>query len=80
MINREDMLEMTRRMTPARTSITRMWSARFPGITGEPECGFLFPAFTDWCGDLDHVNVYQKNPARPHMELVREILGAFVLR
>lgn len=43
---------------------------------GEPECGFLFPAFTDRCGDLNHVNVYQKNPARPHMELVREILGA----
>ena len=44
--------------------------------SGEPECGFLFPAFTDWCGDLNHVNVYQKNPARPHIELVREILGA----
>ena len=43
---------------------------------GEPECGFLFPAFTDRCGDLNHVNVYQKNPARPHMELVREILEA----
>ena len=43
---------------------------------GESECGFLFPAFTDRCGDLNHVNVYQKNPARPHMELVWEILGA----
>ena len=43
---------------------------------GEPECGFLFPAFTDRCGDLNHVNVYQKNPDRSHMELVREILGA----
>ena len=43
---------------------------------GEPECGFLFPAFTDRCGDLNHVNVYQKNPDRPHMELISEILGA----
>ena len=43
---------------------------------GEPECGFLFPAFTDRCGDLNHVNVYQKNPGKPHMELVSEILGA----
>ena len=41
---------------------------------GEPECGFLFPAFTDRSGDLNHVNVYQKDPARPHMELVRDIL------
>ena len=43
---------------------------------GEPECGFLFPAFTDRSGDLNHVNVFQKNPGRPHMELVEEILGA----
>ena len=43
---------------------------------GEPECGFLFPAFTDRSGDLNHVNVYQKDPARPHMELVRDILRA----
>ncbi len=43
---------------------------------GAPECGFLFPAFTDRSGDLNHVNVYQKNPDRPHTELVKEILGA----
>ena len=43
---------------------------------GDPECGFLFPAFTDRSGDLNHVNVFQKNPDRAHMELVREILGA----
>ena len=43
---------------------------------GEPECGFLFPAFTDRCGDLNHVNIYQRNLGRPHMELVSEILGA----
>ena len=43
---------------------------------GEPDCGFLFPAFTDRSGDLNHVNVYQKDPDGPHMELVRKILGA----
>ena len=43
---------------------------------GEPECGFLFPAFTDRSGNLNHVNVFQKNPDRPHAELIREILGA----
>lgn len=41
----------------------------------EPECGFLFPAFTDRCGDLNHVNVFQKNPDRPHRELTDKILG-----
>ena len=160
LINREDMLELTRRMTPARTSITRVagcyidregefdgsFNTNFLKLSGsdrarnlklaktvpfadtnkdlkkykfapkaqkydipakasdkerlgesekvfeylicvicplsgeyepgEPECGFLFPAFTDRCGDLNHVNVYQKNPDRPHMELIREILGA----
>ena len=45
-------------------------------VKGEPECGFLFPAFTDRSGDLNHVNVDQKNPDRSHTELVREILGA----
>ena len=44
--------------------------------SGEPECGFLFPAFTDRSGDLNHVNIYQRNSDRPHMELVRDILGA----
>lgn len=43
---------------------------------GEPECGFLFPAFTERSGDLNHVNVFQKNVNRPHMEIVTEILGA----
>jgi len=41
---------------------------------GEPECGFLFPAFTDRCGDLNHVNVFQRNPDKPHAELTDKIL------
>ena len=42
---------------------------------GEPECGFLFPAFTERSGDLNHVNVYQRDVKRPHGELVEKILG-----
>lgn len=41
----------------------------------DPACGFLFPAFTDRCGDLNHVNVFQKDPGKPHMELAEKILG-----
>lgn len=42
---------------------------------GVPECGFLFPAFTDRSCDTAHVNVFQADPGRPHPELVRDILG-----
>lgn len=42
---------------------------------GEPECGFLFPAFTDRCGDLNHVDVFQRDPQKPHGELTEKILG-----
>ncbi len=41
----------------------------------DPTCGFLFAAFTDRCGDLNHVNVFQKDPSKPHMELAEKILG-----
>ncbi len=33
---------------------------------GAPECGFLFPAFSERCADLDHVDIFQENPERPH--------------
>ena len=42
---------------------------------GEPECGFLFPAFIGRSGDADYVNVFQREPDRAHMELAGEILG-----
>ena len=41
---------------------------------GPPECGFLFPAFTDRSADVHGVMVYQANDQHPHTELVREIL------
>lgn len=41
---------------------------------GKPECGFLFPAFTDRSGDLNHIDVFQADEKRPHGELLK-ILG-----
>lgn len=41
---------------------------------GKPECGFLFPAFTDRSGDLNHIDVFQADADRPCGELL-EILG-----
>lgn len=41
---------------------------------GSPECGFLFPAFTDRSGDLGHAAVYQADKDRPNGELLK-ILG-----
>ena len=41
---------------------------------GPPECGFLFPAFTDRSGDLNHIAVFQSNTDQPHNEL-EKILG-----
>lgn len=37
---------------------------------GKPECGFLFPSFSERCADLDHVDIFQENPGRPHRELM----------
>lgn len=42
---------------------------------GEPECGFLFPAFSDRSEDQNHVDVFQANADFPHEEIL-ELLGA----
>ncbi len=42
---------------------------------GLPECGFLFPAFTDRCGDLNHVNIYSRNPNNECTDVLLRILG-----
>lgn len=42
---------------------------------GEPECGFLFPAFTNRCGDLNHVNIFSKNPESECTVALKTILG-----
>ena len=36
---------------------------------GEPECGFLFPAFQDRTEDPDYIDIYEKYSERPHSEL-----------
>lgn len=41
---------------------------------GLPECGFLFPAFTDRCADINGIMVYQADEKCPHEELIQEIL------
>lgn len=37
---------------------------------GSPECGFLFPAFTDRSADLNHVDVFEADKNHPHSELL----------
>lgn len=41
---------------------------------GKPECGFLFPAFTDRSADPNHIAVFQADPEVPHNEIL-ETLG-----
>ena len=41
---------------------------------GEPECGFLFPAFTDRSSDSNHIAVFQSDLEHPHRE-IEKILG-----
>ena len=38
---------------------------------GKPECGFLFPAFTDRSGDLNHIDVFQADADKPHNEILK---------
>jgi len=42
---------------------------------GAPECGFLFPAFTDRSSNIHQVAVYNADAKHPHTELSSEILG-----
>lgn len=67
-IDRSDMLELTRRMTPSRNCFGRIAGAYMDreGFIddyeiGEPDCGFLFPAFANRSTDSDGINIYQKN-------------------
>lgn len=42
---------------------------------GQPEWGFLYPAFTDRSSDPDHIAVFEADPRRPHRELNEKLLG-----
>lgn len=37
---------------------------------GKPECGFLFPAFSDRSSDQIHIDVFQSEPTHGHLELL----------
>ena len=41
---------------------------------GNPEFGFLFPAFTDRSCDLNHINIFRADEKQPHNEIIN-ILG-----
>lgn len=41
---------------------------------GAPECGFLFPSFSDRSTDIHRVAVFDADPARPHTEMIHKIL------
>lgn len=41
---------------------------------GMPECGFLFPAFSDRSGDIYGIDIFQADAAHPHDELWEEII------
>lgn len=41
---------------------------------GEPECGFLFPAFADRSTDIHGIEIFQADVENPHRELTEEII------
>lgn len=45
-----------------------------PNEAGMPECGFLYPSFSDRSADTGHIAVYQANAGRSHKEL-NDVLG-----
>lgn len=44
-------------------------------VVGQPEVGFIFPAFTDRSTDVNSIMYYTKNPKAPHPELMEKALG-----
>ena len=41
---------------------------------GEPECGFLFPAFKDRSSDMDGIEIFNADAQHPHRELLEDII------
>lgn len=41
---------------------------------GEPECGFLFPAFSERSAEQEHVDIFESDTGNPHLELYK-LLG-----
>ena len=42
---------------------------------GEPEFGFLFPAFSDRSSDSDRIDIFNRDPERVQSKLMAKILG-----
>ena len=42
---------------------------------GEPECGFLFPAYSDGGALMNCIDIYQADERHPHEELENILLG-----
>ena len=42
---------------------------------GEPECGFLFPAYSDGGALMNCIDIYQADEEHPHEELENILLG-----
>lgn len=42
---------------------------------GEPECGFLFPAYSDGGALMNCIDIYQADEKHPHEELENILLG-----
>lgn len=40
----------------------------------EPECGFLFPAFSDRSSDIHGIEIFNADTERPHTELLDDII------
>lgn len=49
-------------------------------VVGAPECGFLYPAFTDRSSDIHSILYYTKNPKEPHAEFMENILGCSAVK
>ena len=47
---------------------------------GEPECGFLFPAFFDGGAALNCVDVFQADSEHPHQELLQNVIFRKILK
>lgn len=45
---------------------------------GEPECGFLFPAFADRSSDIHGIEIFHADAKHPHMELLDDIIFSFM--
>ena len=78
MINREDMLELTRRMTPDRTCfelIADQATKEHRNRPDKPVFGFLYPAFSDRSSDDSKVDIFNADPSRSAEGMMYKMAG-----